>query len=181
MSGVTLPGTTEGLLRRCSPCRVRRDPDDEHFQDVPLDYGVVLAEPSLSPSGDVVPSVWMTLDSHFPDEPDIADCWLHLDLTEATGRAHAAWWLAERVKNWPDEPDFTTAMWRRWITGPQHKRRREWGLAPGHYWPDTFSAFAGLEPSIVRRLPDGSRWVDAEALRLVCLHVAGREAAEAGR
>jgi len=23
-------------------------------------------------------------------------------------------------------------------------------------------------------LPDGSRWVDAEALRLVCLHVAGR-------
>jgi hypothetical protein len=23
-------------------------------------------------------------------------------------------------------------------------------------------------------IPDGSRWVDAEALRLVCLHVAGR-------
>jgi hypothetical protein len=34
---------------------------------------------------------------------------------------------------------------------------------------------ATLDPNDPRLLPDGSRWVDAEALRLVCLHVAGLE------
>ena len=32
---------------------------------------------------------------------------------------------------------------------------------------------ADLDPNDDRRLPDGSRWVDAEALRRVVLHVAG--------
>ena len=34
-------------------------------------------------------------------------------------------------------------------------------------------ALANLDPNDPRLLPDGSRWVDAEALRLVCLHAVG--------
>jgi hypothetical protein len=34
-----------------------------------------------------------------------------------------------------------------------------------------FEALGEIEPTDDRRLADGSRWVDAEALRLVALHV----------
>jgi hypothetical protein len=36
-------------------------------------------------------------------------------------------------------------------------------------------SLADLDPNDPRTLPDGSRWIDAEALRRVCLHVAGLE------
>jgi hypothetical protein len=39
--------------------------------------------------------------------------------------------------------------------------------------PQVLPALADLDPNDVRLLPDGSRWVDAEALRRVVLHVAG--------
>jgi hypothetical protein len=107
---------------------------------------------------------------------------LSLDLTDATGRAHAAWWLADRrlhrlddegrVKDvlWgPDEPDHHGPRWM--LTG------FEYSITFGVAWQKKHEynvpALAALDPADPRLLPDGSRWVDAEALRLVVLHVAG--------
>jgi hypothetical protein len=46
--------------------------------------------------------------------------------------------------------------------------------ASGQTWHDV-PTIADLDPTDHRRLPDGSRWVDAEALRRVVIHVAGLE------
>lgn len=99
---------------------------------------------------------------------------LALDLTDATGRAHLAWWIHEHHCAW-------------WETAS--------GVCPGslvashslriyavgaHYpdSPDTYSwterdipALATLDPNDPRRLPDGSRLVDALALSLVGRHL----------
>ena len=64
---------------------------------------------------------------------------IYLDLTDATGRAHASWWTLDRFPS--GGPDM----------------------------------LEGLDPDDPRTLPDGSRWVDAEALRRVVLHAAGLE------
>lgn len=94
---------------------------------------------------------------------------LALDLEDETGRAHAAWWLAEQMAI--DAP------------GPwMHAHSGRWGFrADKKRWSRRVTctngvavpALADLDPNGPRLLPDGSRWVDAEALRLVCLHVGG--------
>jgi len=79
---------------------------------------------------------------------------IDLDLTDATGRAHLAWWV-----------DARSQFGRVWyirdlrfhMTGPDF-------------------ILSTLDPNDPRLLPDGSRWVDAEALSLVARHVAGLEA-----
>ena len=86
-----------------------------------------------------------------------------VDLTDATGRTHAGWWW--RITLHPDLP---------WRANP------EWG---GGYSLEGLANYAGdgryrdlladLDPNDDTRLPDGSRRVDAEALRRVVLHVAG--------
>jgi hypothetical protein len=160
MSPLTLPGTIPGLLRRGSPVDSADGPTvclsgvrDVRWVDVP---------------GGELP-----IDA------------LALDLSDPTGRAHAAWWLA-------DQPDNELVVCRRrvpprWTCGPgandSHGDRlwhlTGYGCAP---YRDAFEgddprvvvpALAALNPNDPRLLPDGSRWVDAEALRLVCLHVAG--------
>jgi len=172
MNDFTLSGTIPKLPRRCSPIVVTggqyagrhgiivEDPNGHENVLVCLDdggYGTTLVILALS---------------------DIA-----LDLSDATGRAHATWWLAEY---WPEDVDgvFTllagrTQLWvhqcagRRvgvrygaWATG-------EWlnwgcGLSEGR----NVTSLADLEPTDDRRLPDGSRWVDAVALTRVCIYVA---------
>lgn len=101
---------------------------------------------------------------------------LALDLTDATGRAHAAWWLASAVglhspttsrwspgaSVWTIECDAQSTPWVRTFTPTDL-------LWSGEQVP----ALDDLDPNDDRRLPDGSRWVDAEALRRVVLHVAG--------
>ena len=47
-------------------------------------------------------------------------------------------------------------------------------------WRELDPALAHLDPTDPRTLPDGSRWVDAEALRLVCLHLMEATDADAG-
>jgi len=93
---------------------------------------------------------------------------LSLDLTEATGRAHAAWWLASQVKWWVEEPNYTTATWRRWANQGGFDFR--WGLGPSHTWPDDHVGFGSLHHSNETRLPDNSLWVGAESLRRICMH-----------
>jgi len=111
---------------------------------------------------------------------------LDLDLTDKTGRAHAAWWLWGQMHDQVDPVVPCTAP--EWLACPD-----VWSLgasfvpASGEVAFATFGAvedadpaadevvhaLADLDPNDPRTLPDGSRWVDAEALRLVCLHVAG--------
>ena len=110
-----------------------------------------------------------------------------MDLTDATGRAHAAWWLGgvgaslhlacDGHRRWElhgGERPRESAL-RAWEgIGPDARRLR--GVPPEYGWDaEDVPALATLDPTDPRLLPDGSRRVDAEALRRVCLHVAGLE------
>jgi hypothetical protein len=145
MSIITLPGSIHELLRCGSPVFNARD----------RLCGTLVAK-------DMVAAVFCSSDG---DIHRLDGAWA-LDLTDATGRAHAAWWLAQYAKHWPDEPVSTTAIWRRWRTDAI-------GIGPVHWWPWSHHTIADLDPNDPSLLPDGSRWVDAEALRRVVLHVAG--------
>lgn len=162
MSALTLPGSIPGLLRFGSPVR--------HASDSPR-IGMVVG---TAPTFTRVYWCWSGTDD---DEADV-----HLDLTDATGRAHAAWWLA-------GEPGAAWVLscdgYRRWeLHGgerPRHSLSRAWqGIGADNRrmgmtsmdWQDC-RGLDDLDPDDPRLLPDGSRWVDAEALRRVVLHVAG--------
>ena len=88
---------------------------------------------------------------------------LHLDLTDPTGRDHARRWLSiQRGSTRDSAPHYV------------FQASALDGLPYHSGWPDLpRQSLAHLNPDDGTRLPDGSRWVDAEALRLVCLHVAG--------
>ena len=167
---LTLPGTIPGLLRKCSPVNVDG-----------RGSGVVVDKP-----GDKVDWFRVLCDG-CEDEPDAESrsC-VHLDLTDATGRTHAAWWLAGQPgASWTLSSDG----YRRWeIHGGERPREsvsRAWegigaamramrGPAPAYGWDaEDVPTLDDLDPDDDRRLPDGSRVVDAEALRRVVLHVAG--------
>lgn len=113
----------------------------------------------LDPADPVNPAVFERVGNAVWSAQDLRDApGLALDLTDATGRAHVCWWLDMKVRG------VSLAM-------AALCEQPEW-------WNDEqscHSAIATLDPNDPRTLPDGSRWVDAEALRLVCLHVAGLE------
>ncbi len=172
MSALTLPGDIPGLLRRGSPVVLAtRTYGGSVFLDgargvVCSDGGRVGTE-TLGGSPVLV--------STSPRD-------LALDLTDATGRAHAAWWLASwwfRVTLDTTSPAAVCAIWRplgaRWWTCAWPGASLDAGPGGGSRPLELdVPALAGLDPNDPCTLPDGSRWVDAEALRLVCLHVAGR-------
>lgn len=163
---LTLPGTIPGLLRRGSPVPHPR------AADVPCAVVAVGARALIG-------YPWPVNDEH-------ADSWplsdLDLDLTDATGRAHAAWWVAIRRCR---DPQPLSALWRSLgVSEERPSRGARWGLdtadhqytfctwwAPRHEF--NVPAFGDLDPDDARLLVDGSRWVDAQALRLVVLQVAG--------
>ena len=104
-AGLTLPGSIPGIIRECSPV---------HH----LDYGDGVCVGVGSKYADVA-------FANVEARKTVLLSELSLRLSDATGRAHAAW------------------------------------VVP---------ALAGLSPDDTRTLPDGSHWVDAEALRLMVLH-----------
>lgn len=163
MSVLNLPGSLRGLLRECSPVitlphghrawvtelpdplshfRRRDQANDQHFRICGEDGGLRHGE-------------------------DLA-----LRLEDATGRAHATWWLAghthlaqpaefsgvlwECIKSADHVPGMFLQRWHLTKTGSNSIRS---------YSPD-------LDPDDPQLLADGSRWVDAEALRLMCLRAA---------
>jgi hypothetical protein len=77
MSPLTLPGTIPGLLRRGSPVRASNDPER---------LGVVVG--TGSSLGTLVFWHWSETTSWTLETP------VDLDLTDPTGRAHAAWWVS---------------------------------------------------------------------------------------
>jgi len=149
MTGLTLPGDIPGLLRRGTPVSCPNDiglPFDGWSVAGFVGDIAIIASPEV-------------LEAHQAMREALT-----LDLTDATGRAHATWWLAASTTSLLTP---TSATWGRSAYG-------RIGLQPRRYWPWSHVALASLNPNDIRLLPDGSRWVDAEALRLVCLHVSGR-------
>lgn len=185
--GVTVAGAIPGLIRKCTPVVGRHSGT----------RGVVVAlqdDPERGPGAWVAETLGGTLQWVEMSKLDV-------DLTDATGRAHAAWWLAQRVKtrHGTSEETFhridldpTTArvvcLPHRFGGGAARldgfcRKCCEWGWGPTfvhqeHLLPYRNGEYAGthevgrLDPSDPRLLPDGSRLVDALALRAVVLHVA---------
>lgn len=99
--------------------------------------------------------------------------WIRLDLTDATGRAHAAWWLGKCHEAAEFPPEYGQPWW--------FAHQKGWMLAIDfdcwlYFDSRNTPGLTGLDPDDERLLPDGSRWVNAEALRRVCMIVAGRSA-----
>jgi len=166
-SDLTLPAIP-GLLRRGSPCFIGTGPN----------RNAATISQIIDAHGAEVTTV------HREPHKRVSFCYtfqsLHLDLTDATGRDHAARWLATlpqyaRITG----PNNDAPRWCRPYTGEQIWHLRSYGCAPFRAEYDTpdpsivVPSLTDLDPDDDRRLPDGSRWVDAEAMRRVVLHVAG--------
>ena len=128
MIPLTLPGTIPGLLRRGSPVRASNDPER---------LGVVVG--TGSSLGTLVFWHWSETTSWTLETP------VDLDLSDPTGRAHAAWWL-----------------WRQDINAVELAIATVLG-------PNT--DYAGWLDEVSSGADDSDD--DIAALRLVCLHVAG--------
>lgn len=168
MGDLTLPATIPGLLRRGSPVRGT-------IGDFPDIAGIFLTDDADRPGRACCVAV-----AAFPNYGEImAWPWMEvigLDLTDATGRNHAAGWLSARLA--PDDGPYITAavMPGRWF-GPVLFGLLTVSVNDGARMlrcgdPSPFECTDDLDCNDNRRLPDGSRWVDAEALRRVVLHVA---------
>ena len=155
-----LPGVTEGLLLRCSPVT----DVEEHGS------GVVLGSdgPRTFMVGFDHPSGWRL----------VAATGLQLELDEKTGREHAKWWLAKKVNSIGSEWERKSVLdhpGTYWELGGVVFHCLDGVMWRGALDDIKVSALAELDPDDPRLLPDGSRWVDAEVLRLAVLHVAGQE------
>lgn len=152
-SMLTLPGTIPGLLRRGSPV--------------------------LYPKADDIPCVVVSMDKNsavigypWPLNHEISDIWqlheLNLDLTDATGRAHAIWWLDYKCDRFGAWAGATNWHLRTELDGI--KRWGPWSQEPnGYFCP----ALQDLDSDDPRLLPDGSRLVDAKAIQKVVIKMAG--------
>lgn len=119
-----------------------------------------------------------------------------LDLTDATGRAHLAWWIARKIQHAngghlnPSEGVRWHRSWRGYWEmhcqrADEHRRWQEvdflpWAGdartsdrngGPHAVWCRFVPALADLDPNDPRLLPDGSRLVDALALAAVGRHL----------
>lgn len=83
----SLPGDIPGLLRHCSPVLWDLDGDE------------AACVVRCSPDG-----TYQRVDGDVGGTPELRE--LRLDLTDATGRAHAAWWVNERAATYlrPSDP-----------------------------------------------------------------------------
>lgn len=141
MTALTLPGTIPGLLRRGSPA-FRLALGDASRQEAILVHAIAERPQLYGGDGSELcaeirsgPLVW------WPTR-----C-LALDLTDPTGRAHAAWWLN-------DHDEDALAQATRAVSGVDDGEAWRW---------------------LIVSATSGDAWPDArvEYLRLVCLHVAG--------
>lgn len=168
---MTLPGQISRLLRRGSP-----------VHHASLGSGVVIQV--MRPGAGAAVGFDGPGDMAQFAEPWIEPSELALDLTDETGRLHAARWLSDFLP-------FDHLEMRNLRSGEAKCRSNERagrhvgvtfaGWCCGKGWVDPGSglcmsrvtpALATLNPDSFHLLEDGTRWVDVEALRLVCLHVA---------
>ena len=171
---ITFPGSVQGVLRRCSPVRVDNT-DDPPFDAVvdritwhdPPHNGVAVVTAPLS-------VVRWFLDDDEP--PSFHVDWLSLDLTDATGRFHLRKWIGEQVRSigieWGCCSVAIGGDGVYWMLGGVAFHCLD-GITFRCLDAKRVPALATIDPNDDRRLPDGSKVVDALALRLVGLHVAG--------
>ena len=154
-----VPATLPGVVRRCTPLVSAR------LHDV---RAVALSAPGAdgyvqTDSGDRRLALWC------------------IDLTDATGRAHGAgallglpaalWVHAGGGSSRWDAVAYVGAYMTHAAFGSVGNALREMRLrAPD---PQDIPTLDGLDPNDPTLLPDGSRWVDAEALARVLVHVLG--------
>jgi len=166
MSRLTFPGHVPNALRRCSPVL---DADDV--------IGVVLriGTTELEASMECFPG---------PDRRGPLDSF-RLQLSSATGRAHLAWWVAEKsCSNAADMPFYRLEWHQPRYSRSAGRRQRRFTIGQLCCWYDrpdlrnygpVLTELAQLDPDDPTTISDGvrSRLVDAQALRLVALHLAG--------
>ncbi len=160
---ITLPGDIPGLLRQCSLVY-----HDTYGRGVVLFVTGNDARVAFGDMGAII---------------EVAPATLVLVLTDATGRARATWWLADRLRLDPSRGCiFTSApVGFAWVLfgyghGGRPRDNTAWfrGGPRGEPRDVIVPGLESLNRGDPRLLPDGSRVVDAKALELVCLHVAGR-------
>ena len=102
-----------------------------------------------------------------------------MDLTDATGRAHAAWWVAGTIGGHVPRLMRDNYRHQKWlsifigdtcyVSRRGGRRQREQVVVP---------ALAHLDPTDNTRLPDGSRVVDALALKAVVEYLLAQRSAK---
>jgi len=160
LAALTVPATLPGVVRRGTPVWA-------WDEDTPWTVLAKINEDAVCApcAGVFIPSLI-----------DIGN--LQVDLTDATGRAHVAWAIAAGRWVGPDDLTASGRLGAEYMKfdGPlvpffrlhsaDHRRgpvgRMDWAPLVAH-----------LDPSDDTRLPDGSRLVDALALKAVALHVLG--------
>ena len=164
LSDLRLPATIPGLVRCESPVIVV-------WPDGAISHGVVLMPYdgglwiTLRPQGGEQPPQVIWTGGYLP----AARPTVYLDLTSETGRDHAARYLARTCSGSSDilaawvapsaVNSFAPFVFRLHVATLSHPAGRTWTLP---------SPTDHLNPVDLRCLPDGSRWVDAEALRVAC-------------
>lgn len=165
MADLTLPGDIPGLLRRGSPVVATIAEYMDGWADGTR--GIYVMPDSERPTRACIAVESMPSYGEFLAWPLLSRC--TLDLTDATGRAHASMWLgAHAGLLHGTSSDVRPVPGGNILIVEGGPRSRIWHSRD-------VPAIAHLDPDDLRTIADGSRWVDAEALRLVCLHVAGRE------
>lgn len=169
------PAHADGLLRRGSPV---------WMQWLPAAVGpVALCAPHCDSNGEMCVCV---SDGGASQLLSLVS----LDLTDATGRAHLAWWMAHNVTRHQMRADVPTLaeapMFGSYalrhsgdfiLAGREHNCQRLWrwrgrqGVVTMVGELPIVPALADLNPDDPRLLPDGSRLVDALALSLVGRHL----------
>jgi hypothetical protein len=106
MTAPTLPGTIPGLLRRGSPVvsTVTDDawPHGESCVGIMPYKGQSGLVHNVSP---IVPCCTVLFDDRPGGLVQMARAWVALDLSDPTGRAHAAWWYLRAKPDPPAEVD----------------------------------------------------------------------------
>jgi len=169
MTDLILPGDIPGLLRRGSPVLV-----DTHKGDV---YGCGAPALVLTPGRQIA---YISAARHFGVgvRGGVYPGHIHLDLTDPTGRCHAAWWLMRYKRPAMVE---THASWGPYSLGEDrdHSVLRpalHTGSGMEYYYSEVNDLCPDLNWHDRRVLSDGSKWVYAEALRRMVLHVAVSQA-----
>lgn len=192
---LTLPATIRALARPCTPVALRPTSGID-YGDIPEGAeGVVLA---VHPERGIAVAAFRWADD--PDDVEregIGEVRLDdfvVRLGDATGRAHARDWLAAQLPEaLPSEVDgggrpipiaacglawVPDSVFPLWALESWNCNYRQAFVANvgGLIRCIEVPTLADLDPDDDTRLPDGSRRVDALALRAVVLHVAGEEA-----
>lgn len=190
MIDLTLPAKIPGLIRRGSPVIAT------HRTYCCIPKGTRGVARGLSRPR-VYSVAWdaqaKALHPEYADTYSPAQQWtLGLDLTDETGRAHATWWLEERVYSGRFVPGERQALAFEDLADEVHRSGpdgiiddieygfRAWRLGDtwfcgsddGPEYGTEISVLGDLDPLDARTIDDGSRWVDAESLRLICQYVA---------